>query len=245
MNNTHISGSGTISGGDYDEISISGSGKVNGNISCTQIKISGSGHINGNVICSGNAVFSGSAEITGDFACDGSTVISGSTAICGSLVSDSAILSGACRTDNSMKIAGTVKSSGALHVGNDLEAESATLSGSMKIGGLLSAEKIKIELGGDCDINSIGCTSIEVMYGTHNIFIKSSKIQLNVGTIECDSAELESTVADCVRGKNIIIGDGCHIRRVEYSSSVTVSKKADVGESVKVSGAQISGTQDE
>ncbi len=47
MNNATIAGIGTISGGEYDKITISGTGSVNGNIKANEIKISGVANFNG------------------------------------------------------------------------------------------------------------------------------------------------------------------------------------------------------
>lgn len=56
---------------------------------------------------------------------------------------------------------------------------------------------------------------------------------LEVETIEGEDIDLESTKAELVRGRNVVIGAGCEIERVEYSGTLTVDKAAKVGEQVK------------
>jgi hypothetical protein len=54
-----------------------------------------------------------------------------------------------------------------------------------------------------------------------------------VETIEADEIDLVATTAKMVRGREVKIGAGCDLARVEYSESLTVDPKAKVGEEVK------------
>ncbi|MCL0069946.1 hypothetical protein M1O56_05235 [Dehalococcoidia bacterium] len=57
---------------------------------------------------------------------------------------------------------------------------------------------------------------------------------LETELIEGDEILLEWTRAKTVRGKQIVIGEGCEIERVEYSESLEVDESARVGERVKL-----------
>jgi hypothetical protein len=57
---------------------------------------------------------------------------------------------------------------------------------------------------------------------------------LEVETIEGEEIDIEGTKADLVRGRNVVIGSGCEIERVEYSGTLTVDKTAKVEEQVKI-----------
>jgi cytoskeletal protein CcmA (bactofilin family) len=70
------------------------------------------------------------------------------------------------------------------------------------------------------------------------------KIKFNIGgwgsgileteLIEGDEISLEWTKAKTVRGKQVTIGEGCEIERVEYSQSLEVDEAAEVKEQVKL-----------
>ena len=65
MENINIAGSGKISGGEYAQVKISGSGRVLGNIRCTDLRSAGSAHVEGDVECAGQI------KCAGSFRCDG------------------------------------------------------------------------------------------------------------------------------------------------------------------------------
>jgi len=52
--------------------------------------------------------------------------------------------------------------------------------------------------------------------------------------IEGEEIDLQATKAGVVRGRNVVIGPGCEMERVEYSGSLMVAPEAKVGEQVKV-----------
>ena len=57
---------------------------------------------------------------------------------------------------------------------------------------------------------------------------------LEAELIEGEEIDLQATKAGVVRGRNVVIGPGCEIERVEYSGSLMVAPEAKVGEQVKV-----------
>ena len=73
-----ISGSGTITGGDYNNISISGGGKWNGDVECTSFRVSGGAKGNGDIKASQEIAVSGSFKSQSAVYCGGSVKISGS-----------------------------------------------------------------------------------------------------------------------------------------------------------------------
>ena len=64
-----ISGSGSAGGGFYDEVKISGSGKITGDLDCNLLKISGSGKIDGNIKAK-DIYTSGSFKSIGNVKCN-------------------------------------------------------------------------------------------------------------------------------------------------------------------------------
>ena len=66
MENISIAGSGKISGGEYAAVTISGSGRVTGNLRCTEMRCAGSAHTEGDVACAGVVKCAGSFRCGGN-----------------------------------------------------------------------------------------------------------------------------------------------------------------------------------
>ncbi len=213
MNDFKISGAGQMIGGEYGDVRISGSCKITGDIRCESIKVSGSTTSDGNIVCKGDMRISGAFK-GGDVTANGIEISGGSKF-------------GNVKGGN-VKISGSVKAS-------SVEAENACISGSVKIEGLLNAENIYIECD-DSEIGSIGCTELEVnLHGESGkavlgIFKTKHCRALKTDTIEGDKISICYTAANTVRGKDITIGKGCKIGRVEYTGTCTVDADAEVGE---------------
>ena len=56
---------------------------------------------------------------------------------------------------------------------------------------------------------------------------------LEIGLIEADDIYVENVNADCIRGKNVVIGSNCHIKQVEYTNEIEISKNSTVENSIK------------
>ena len=232
-----ISGAGTIGGGEYERVSISGSGKITGDITDDEIKISGSGKIQGlaravRVSTSGAAVFE--AGIVAE-----ELKISGSTRSHGTTEVKELKCSGVFKTDSTL-VSEYIKISGSLTVDGDVSSEIFKTTGAFRIKGLLSADHIEINLAGHCEAREIGGERIEVRRGAWHqrglildglirIFTGSSTSLLRSQLIEGDTIHLEDTEADVVRGKRVVIGPGCTIKTVEYSEELSVDEDAEVG----------------
>lgn len=164
MENISIAGSGKISGGEYAAVTISGSGRVTGNLRCTEMRCAGSAHTDG-----------------------------------------------------------------------DVEGDDVSLAGSVRIGGLLNAERLCIRLGGNSRVGSIGGGEIRVERGREGggflgLFRKNGSGMLSVSTIEGDTVALENTEAETVRGREVVISSGCKIGCVEYTVSLRVEGDGQVAE---------------
>ncbi len=232
-NDLVIHGSGSAAGGTYENIDISGSGKVNGDIICDSIQGSGSSVFNGDI----KAVsidLSGSGKIIGNIECMDLNV-SGSAKIDGTVTVKNIDISGSVALSNDL-IGKNIDIHGSLTVGGHCESDDLNVQGSFKIGGLLNAENIEIKMNGDCSAKEIGCGSISVKRGTGGLskLFKMRGHQLETVSIEGDDIYLENTIADVVRGSNVYIGLGCVIKRVEHLDDVEVSNDAKVGETIKV-----------
>jgi len=233
IGNIKISGSGISGGGKYNEVSISGSGEISGDLECIDFKTSGSSKVTGQVKAE-NIKVSGSSKINGNVEV-GEMKVSGSANVGGQVKSQSLKISGSIHIAESL-YGEDVDISGSLHVGKDCEVESFKASGNFRINGLLNAGQVIINLGGKSSVKEIGGERIEVRISImENFFFKkvidkmfNSRAELTTELIEGDEIYLENTSAKIVRGNNVTIGEGCNIGLIEYRGKINVSSDSVV-----------------
>lgn len=219
--NLTISGSSVMPGGDYGTVHISGSGTINGNLRADSLRCSGAAKMDGDVV-TGELKCSGSCKIEGNAEAE-QAHISGGFKVNGSLSGGSFRVSGAIKAKGPLHCQ-QLLISGGLKVDQDVEAEEVRLTGCAKIDGLLNADSIEIQSVDSSDIKEIGCSSLTVRKNAkenlvRRLFVRSNALAMEAGTIEADRADLEYTKADVVRGRDIVIGVGCSIGRVEYTGT--------------------------
>ena len=238
--NVTISGSGRIEGGTYGTVKIAGSGKVVGDLTAEEFKAAGSAKVEGNLKAQ-------KFEVAGSFKCEGDleaeeAEAAGSFAVVGRLKAKELRLAGSARAKSIT--GGYLRAGGSLHVEENVEVETFRLTGAFEIGGLLSADRVEVELAGRAQVREIGGEKIVVRAGEKSlggilsaalrfIFGPGSPQELFAETIEGDEIELEATEAKLVRGGRIKIGPGCRIERVEYTETLEVAPEAVVKEEVK------------
>ena len=223
-----ISGSSTMPGGEYDRVSISGSGTVQGDLRCQSLSCSGSARVQGDVDCAGEVRSSGSSKVTGSITCE-SLSCSGAVKCEGSILSR-----GLIHSSGAMKVSGSLEG-GEVDVSGGVEAEAVRISGMAGIPGLLNAETVEIAANRGIRIGSIGGGSIRIYKPTQISLLglfHGSVSCAQAGDIEGDDVDLEYTQADVVRGRRVRIGEGCSIGRVEYSESLD-ALPGTVGEAVQ------------
>lgn len=226
LSDMKISGSGSVNGGNYDKVKISGSVKIDGDINCNYYKCSGSSTASGNVK-SRIIGISGSTKICGNLDSEEMSV-SGTSHILGHVIAKKVNVSGSTHIENNLNTE-YVKISGSISIDGDCEAENFRVSGNFNIGGLLNAGDIDIEMYGKCRVKEIGGENIQVKSGSSNFFIKminlfSNYSKLVTDIIEGDNIYLENTDAKTVRGNNIVLGPNCNIEIVEYRNKVNVGE---------------------
>ncbi len=251
----NISGSGVIKSNIYDEeINISGSGRIEGDIRCISLHASGSVSASGNVECTGGIHISGSGKFEGNVSCSDMHVsgsvfsadltakndirISGTCRTTGDIRSKEIRVSGGIYTDGAVKC-DTVKISGKAECGS-LDAEHFASSGQFRISGLLNVGTADIKLTRGRDVStagSIGGTNIRVEKGNDGvtvlfgIFNRGKHGTLTVDeSIEGDDIYLENTACPLVIGKNVTVGEGCRIEKIQYSDNYVIKGDAYVAE---------------
>ncbi len=169
--NMKISGSGSMPGGEFDKVSVSGAGKVDGSLRCEELNCSGSAKIAGDARVAERLHCSGSVKVEGDVGCGGEMHVSGAFQCGGNAAAQEFHGSGATRiggelSGTELHVSGVLhaarvhctelRASGSLDVDGGVEAERAALSGVVKIGGLLNAEKLEFYPAGHCEVGDIG-----------------------------------------------------------------------------------------
>ena len=231
-----LSGMSKTNGGKFDQVEISGLGKIFGDLEANRIHISGSGNIEGSIKVNkmdveGNGFVDGSVE-------SGELETSGNFRMSGQLKTETVKCSGRCRVDGSLK-AGKVFSEGMISIGADVEAEEFYSKGAFTVNGLLNANKIDIKLGMESRAKEIGGEEIVVKKMRHhnfNFFLtligKSNKLQSDL--IEGTNIFLEYTEAKMVRGQDVKIGAKCSIDTIEFSGTLEVDPSSVVKDQKKV-----------
>lgn len=234
-----ISGAGSAGGGSFNEVRISGAGKVSGDVDCNMLNTSGASEVKGNVKAKTVKV-NGASQFRGDVIAE-ELDINGGTTIDGNVEAGKIAMHGGATIGGNLK-AGDVDIKGGIKIKGDCEAESFKSHGGFTIDGLLNADNIYVNIGGDCRVKEIGGEKIEVrksdkaVYVFHNIIKDIFNIRMNLvtDTIEGDDIYLEYTTAKVVRGNNVTIGPDCIIGLVEYKDYINISQGAQVNEQKKI-----------
>lgn len=247
-----ISGSGHLPGGEYEAVTISGSGRCHGVIKCKSFHGSGSTHCEDDILCEDSFAVSGSGHLdrnvkAAEIRCSGSFHL-GDTAEAQS----HARFSGSSRIGGNCISHGELHASGSFCVGGDIEAENARIFGVVECGGLLNAETLYMELESNRSrVTSIGGSSIEIKprHGSSGRSFTifgwrisrgerdggSAGIVLEVAeSIEGDEIRIEAVKAGTVVGRTVFIGENCRIGTVRYSESIEVADSAVVENIEKV-----------
>ena len=238
-----ISGSGNIPSGEYNKISVSGSGSLYGKVRCVSFSSSGSSR-GEHIECTESFKVSGSSHFSGNIeAAD--IKASGSLNCDGELIaSDSLSVSGSTKCGKSIKCE-RLSVSGVLKVAGDIESETVNVAGVLNCAGLLNAESIEIKFDKGMSIGSIGGSKIVIVsekaikaskrLPLFSSLVKSATNGVNVNSsIEGDEVALEYVTCPRVTGRAVAIGEGCNIDLVQYSEDVEISPDAKVGKTEKI-----------
>ncbi len=247
-----IAGAGKASGGLYERVTISGAGRVDGDVEAESVEISGAGKIIGKVKANRVSV-AGACRIIGAVTaqkCDAA----GAWKIGGDVQSEQFKAAGAGKVEGSVhaqefssagvtKIAKNLRAqrakfSGVLTADGDVEASEFRGHGAFRIAGLLAADQLELELGERSWAREIGgeCITVRKRESLWGWLARwwGRQIELSAELIEADEIHLEATRAKIVRGKRVTLGPECRIERVEYSEFLHVDPKSVVKEQAKL-----------
>lgn len=238
-NDMNVVGIGTFEGGIYDRVRIDGVAFVNGAIQCERLSCNGTGKLKGIVTAK-------SIDVNG-MASFGSHVHGQQTKVCGRATVDGELIGERLEVEGSVSVSTqcefkTIDVRGRLSVDHDLRTEQFHTKGSFRVGNQLSAGLVHVDLNGKCEAREMRAQKIEVVLGNfkkHSLLGAMFKTFghepiLEAAHIEGESIKLEHTNASLVRGQQVIIGPGCQIRRVEYSTDIYIDPSSIVHECVQV-----------
>ncbi|MBS5937250.1 MAG: hypothetical protein E6248_09955 [Clostridium sp.] len=236
MNNIDINGLGSINGGNYDNVEINGLGTINSDLICEEFSVNGKGKTLGRINTKSMDV-NGLLTCYEDIEVKDPFEINGVLSSKGGLKGDRVIVNGRASFDKSVNI-DRVEVNGDFYVGKDCECGSFYSDGRVRVKGLLSGDNIELNLSLTNEIEEIGGETLNVRKARRLIrvlfFTKSRKSKLISNVIEADDIYLEHTKCNVVRGKNIKIGDGCDIGKIEYSGELIINGNSKIREKFKV-----------
>ena len=207
-----IAGKGTIPAGEYNKVSISGSGRLFGEVRCNNFSASGTSKGEG-VTCTERFKVSGASSFSGQV--KAKNVRTAGSFSCGTLVAEEQL-----------------SASGSLRVGGDVQAKSVCIAGGLQCGGTLHAESIELQADKQMSLGSITGGSIRTRRKPISIFLKRRVTATSA--IKGNELDLEYVTAPCVTGRKVVIGKGCKIDLVQYSGEIQISPKATVGKVKKI-----------
>ena len=211
--NMRIAGRGTVPAGEYEKVSISGNGRLFGEVSCNDFSAAGRS--------SGESI-----------ACTESFKISGKSTFSGQVKAGSIRAAGSFSCGGDLIAEEELHVSGSLRVGGDLQAENAHVVGELQCGGTLRAESLALQADKPMQLKSITAGRIHVRRKPISIFLKR-RVSIT-SAIKGDELDLEYVTAPRVKGRKVVIGKGCKIDLVQYSGEIQISPKATVGKVEKI-----------
>lgn len=154
-----ITGSGSIGGGQYGAINISGTGQVTGDATAEEVFVAGSGEFKGDLYVE-------ELEVTGKCRVEG-RLEADSVTVRGSLHLEETMKVGRLRSYGSLGVEGDLISdttyfAGSSNVAGNVECDSFTSRGSFSIDGLLTADEIDIWLGSGNHAEKVGGEKIDI-----------------------------------------------------------------------------------
>lgn len=233
--NMDIAGTGKIPGGTFGNVNISGVGKIMGDVKGRELNVAGMGtalkDINFDFIN-----ISGTFKSNGMVAVNDKIDING-TAKINAFQGENIEINGNVTILESMRFNKAVVNGRAKVIGS-CEGSAFICDGSVSIGGLLSADKVAINLRGKCSAKEVGGEEITIKNDS-SVIVKllgfscefwQLKKEFTCENIEGDKIYLENTICDTVRGEEIVIGKGCKIKKIEYYGSLNINEESIVGD---------------
>ena len=207
-----IAGKGTVPVGEYDKVSISGSGRLFGEIRCNCFSASGSTK-GESITCAERFKVSGASSFSGTV--KAKNVRTAGSFSCGTLVAEEQL-----------------SASGSLRVGGDIQAGNVRIAGGLQCNGALRAESVELQADKTIQLESITGGDVRVRRKRISVFFKR---RVSVTTaIEGDALDLQFVSAPRVTGGTVIIGKGCRIDLIQYREKIEIAPGTQIGKVEKI-----------
>lgn len=233
LGSLNIDGLGTHTGGAFDRVTISGKGKITGDLECQTLDISGMSTMEGNVTSETIRV-SGMGKFLNAINSD-EVNVSGKAEFQGDIQTRGLYIEGMFKSKQCLKTI-KVDIQGMITVEGDMTAEDVICDGAFKCGGFLNCESLDINVRCASMFNEVGATKVRITASANKFnnmlkfilpeFLTNNKVTANV--IESDEIDIENCDVKILRGKDIKIGPKCKVGLVEYSGTLEVDANAEV-----------------
>lgn len=199
-----ISGNTKLSTGQYDDLIINGNAVLNGKITCTSLSLSG--QLKGqDLSCKEYVNAMGNCHFSKSISAEKITSL-------GNLVCDENIFAN----------------------------EKLLVKGTIICRGQIKSKEVDIKFEGKNKISKILSDKTTINIKKSKKFLKKipliSKIvkNANVNYIESEFINIEYVTCPFVKGRIVVVGNGCKIDKVEYVDQIVVSKKAKITTTEKI-----------
>ena len=207
-----IAGTGSVPPGEYDSVTVRGSGRVFGEVRCLTFRACGT--------CKGESV-----TCAEDFKASGTSTFSRKIEAKSIRTSGSCSCGGSIKAEESLTCHGSLKCAG-------IEAKNVKLVGSARCEGALRAQNAVLQADKQMHLESIRAQTILIKRKRISIFPKRGA---HVSSdIEGDTLALSHVTCPRVTGRTVTVGKGCRIDLVQYRDELRVSPKAKIGKIEKI-----------
>lgn len=230
--NLDVRGLEAVEGGDFTDVTISGVGKIKGDITARVIEVAGSGQIYGEI----NAE---SLMVAGTFIADKDIELKNTLNVKG--------------TSNFSKniICEDILVSGKMVTKGDIRFRDASIIGTFSSKGILTGDKFDIlgglDMSSDLRVNQIlinfseksSCNDIiaddvkiRIIEGEKGLFSKFKKIIFKCNEIRAKRVFIENTECKLIVADEVVVGENCKIEKVEYVKKFEFAKSSEVKETI-------------
>lgn len=209
-----VTGNNTTNGGVFDKVRITGETEIYGDTHCRSFSCTGNSNVDGSLTAeelklTGNLHVKEMLRVV-------KANITGELEVGGAVSAEQLKLTGSC------------------HAKKGIQSERLSIQGEIQSEGMVNAEHVELSLRGISRVGDIGGSQIKIGPSRAHVLIpwlrNEGAASLEVDTIEGDTVMLKNTTANTVRGREVVIGSGCRITRVEYSYSFEQDPHAEIKE---------------
>ncbi|WP_026963028.1 polymer-forming cytoskeletal protein [Alicyclobacillus herbarius] len=231
-----IHGIGSSSGGVFRNVTVHGTARIAGDITCERWDAHGTCKVMGDVRARKLAAH-GTLRCHGDVTAQ-EVGVHGTASVDGKLEGHLLGVHGRLTVSGQTQ-AERVNVEGILRAETDIQAEQMRVKGCLRVAGLLNVGALELTMYGPSQVEELGGDRV-VVRGEPTagwlrwLLWRFQRHRLDAGVIEGDDVRLEQTTARVVRGHRVHIGKGCVIGLVEYTGTLSKSPNARIDEERKV-----------